>query len=56
MVAQGIHRVRVDEDALRGEAAGHDLVVHNRSRGKVDAFVAEGGTAIAGWLYVCPPG
>ena len=25
--------------------AGHDLVVHNRSRGKVDAFVAEGGTA-----------
>jgi len=26
-------------------AAGHDLIVHNRSRGKVDAFVADGGTA-----------
>ena len=28
-------------------AAGHDLIVHNRSRGKVDDFVAEGGTAAA---------
>ena len=27
--------------------AGHDLVLHNRSRGKVDAFVADGGTAAA---------
>ena len=26
-------------------AAGHELVVHNRSRAKVDAFVAQGGTA-----------
>ncbi len=26
-------------------AAGHELVVHNRSRGKVEAFVAEGGVA-----------
>ena len=25
-------------------AAGHDLIVHNRSRGKVDDFVADGGT------------
>lgn len=25
-------------------AAGHELVVHNRSRGKVETFVAEGGT------------
>jgi 3-hydroxyisobutyrate dehydrogenase-like beta-hydroxyacid dehydrogenase len=28
-------------------AAGHDLIVHNRSRGKVDDFVADGGTAAA---------
>ncbi len=28
-------------------AAGHELIVHNRSRGKVDDFVAEGGTAAA---------
>ncbi len=31
--------------ATNFRAAGHDLVVHNRSRGKVDAFVADGGTA-----------
>ena len=31
--------------AVNLRAAGHDLVVHNRSRGKVDAFVAAGGTA-----------
>ena len=28
-------------------SAGFDVVVHNRSRGKVDDFVAEGGTAAA---------
>ncbi len=28
-------------------AAGHELIVHNRSRGKVDDFVADGGTAAA---------
>ena len=31
--------------AVNLRAAGHDLVVHNRSRGKVDAFVADGGVA-----------
>ena len=31
--------------ATNFRAAGHDLIVHNRSRAKVDAFVAEGGTA-----------
>ncbi len=31
--------------ATNFRAAGHHLIVHNRSRAKVDAFVAEGGTA-----------
>ena len=31
--------------ATQLRAAGHDLVVHNRSRGKVEAFVAAGGVA-----------
>ena len=31
--------------AVNLRAAGHDLIVHNRSRGKVDDFVADGGTA-----------
>ena len=31
--------------AINLRAAGHDLIVHNRSRGKVDDFVADGGTA-----------